>query len=254
MTSSIHILIILAGVFLVAVLLNVYMLRENFLTFNVSRSTIVKDASGNIVGTTEAQENSPLIDLKGNLVEVPLSGAPVDDKGKPVKRDVYRNYLSLDTDGDGDVLITDAPESDLSDNESSPSLEQGNTFSQLIKNLVSGTSTKKNGDLPLSYYSRKLEKPEILVDITPGSQNKNILNYSLDQTSQQPVTRANPIVNPDTPSLQQGADYSGNSGINKASSAYAVSQQAARRAEPCPVDLNDYIRKDSIPCYACTLK
>jgi len=228
------------------------MLRENFLTFNVSKSTIVKDANGIIVGTTEAQENSPLIDLMGNLVEVPLSGAPVDDKGKPIKNDVYNNYLSVDT--NGDVLVTDPPKSELSGNTSSPSLEQGNTFSQLIKQLVSGTSTKKNTDLPLSYYSRKLETVENPVNITPNSQNNNILNYSLDRVSQQPVTRANPIVNPDTPSLQQGADYSGNSGINKASSAYAVSQQVARRAEPCPVDLNDYIRKDSIPCYACTLK
>jgi hypothetical protein len=252
MSSSIHILIILAGVFLVAVLLNVYMLRENFSSFNITKLTVVKDESGNTVGTSESSENSPLIDPNGNLVEVSPSGVPVDNKGNPVLRDVYGNYLSVDA--EGNVIIKDAPEIQISDNVSSPSLKQGNTFSQLIKQLVSGSSTKKNGDLSLSDDSGKLEKPEIPVDITPGSQSNNILNYSLDQASQQPTTTANPIVNPDTPFLQQGADYSGNSGINKASSAYAVAQQEARRAEPCPVDLNDYIRKDSIPCYACTLK
>jgi hypothetical protein len=94
----------------------------------------------------------------------------------------------------------------------------------------------------------------ITKDQLPNRQSNDVLNYSLDPAAQQATAIIDPIVDPDTPFLQQGAGYSGNSGINNASSAYAVGQQAARRAEPCPVDLNDYIRKDSIPCYACTLK
>ena len=96
----------------------------------------------------------------------------------------------------------------------------------------------------------------ITKDVIPSRQSNDVLNYLLDPSAQQPtaVTSTKPTADATTPFLQQGAGYRGSDGINKARSAYAVSQKAARTATPCPVDLNDYIRKDSIPCYACTLK
>jgi hypothetical protein len=54
-------------------------------------------------------------------------------------------------------------------------------------------------------------------------------------------------------SLEQGAWFR-----NAASEGcpYAMGQQVDANAQPVPfpIDMNDYIRKDSIPCWGCTLK
>jgi len=245
MGSSTNIVIILAGVFLAAILLNVYMLRENFGTMSTT-DAVNKDAAAAVFGGVRPVQSGS---SKNNMLA--------------------NTSMIMDIDPSRDVIITsEAPKLITS-----PGLDQGNKFSHLIKQLISGGSTNedKANKNPTNYNSSyntlrdSYKKPldhinpigksiDTGLGITPSSQSKDVLNYSLDQKAQQPTTRSTPIVNPTTPFLQQGADYSGNSGINKASSAYAMAQQASRKAEPCPVDLNDYIRKDSIPCYACTLK
>ena len=83
--------------------------------------------------------------------------------------------------------------------------------------------------------------------LTPkDKQNKDVA----DRTTV-PVDRRLGSFNSDA--LQQGSWFRGADTSASGGCPYAAGQQG-QTAEPYPIDMNDYIRKDSIPCYGCTLK
>lgn len=77
---------------------------------------------------------------------------------------------------------------------------------------------------------------------------KDTQNAKLADRNASPVeTKVSSEVNSDA--LQQGADYRSSSECP-----YAQGQAPGGAVMPYPIDMNDYIRKDSIPCWGCTLK
>jgi hypothetical protein len=86
-------------------------------------------------------------------------------------------------------------------------------------------------------------------------QNKELLTYKMDKQSQQKCNNDDTPTDCDssmTPALAQGTDYSGANG--SVSSSYGLGQTSSKNAKPCPYDINEYVRKDSIPCWGCSLK
>jgi hypothetical protein len=80
--------------------------------------------------------------------------------------------------------------------------------------------------------------------LTPkDKQNKDVIERTI-----KPVDRRMTLFNSDA--LQQGSWFRG--AETAAGCPYAAGQQG-QAPVPYPIDMNDYIRKDSIPCYGCTL-
>ena len=84
-------------------------------------------------------------------------------------------------------------------------------------------------------------------------QMSNVAYTPKDVQSAKVANRSTDSVTTDTPdaksdALQQGQWFRQDQGCP-----YAASQ-AGGNPMPYPIDMNDYIRKDSIPCYGCTLK
>jgi hypothetical protein len=75
---------------------------------------------------------------------------------------------------------------------------------------------------------------------------KDVQSAKVIDRSTAPVLANTPTVNSDA--LQQGSWFRQDQGCP-----YAASQGGGNPM-PYPIDMNDYIRKDSIPCYGCTLK
>lgn len=75
---------------------------------------------------------------------------------------------------------------------------------------------------------------------------KDVQSAKVASRSTEPVEAKTTDANSDA--LQQGSWFRQDQGCP-----YAASQ-AAGNPVPYPIDMNDYIRKDSIPCYGCTLK
>lgn len=75
---------------------------------------------------------------------------------------------------------------------------------------------------------------------------KDVQNAKVADRSTEPITSKTAEVNSDA--LQQGSWFRQDQGCP-----YATSQ-APGNPIAYPIDMNDYIRKDSIPCYGCTLK
>lgn len=75
---------------------------------------------------------------------------------------------------------------------------------------------------------------------------KDVQSAKVAGRSTEPVTAKTPEVNSDA--LQQGSWFRQDQGCPYAASQAALAPMAN------PIDMNDYIRKDSIPCYGCTLK
>lgn len=74
--------------------------------------------------------------------------------------------------------------------------------------------------------------------------------YQLDKSQQ---SASNCPSQNTTVGLQQGADYRG-AQPQGAPCPYAQAQTAAQCSQPQPVDMSEYIRKDSIPCWGCNIK
>ena len=75
---------------------------------------------------------------------------------------------------------------------------------------------------------------------------KDVQSAKVAGRSTEPVVAKTPDVNSDA--LQQGSWFRKDQGCPYAASQAALAPMAN------PIDMNDYIRKDSIPCYGCTLK
>jgi hypothetical protein len=75
---------------------------------------------------------------------------------------------------------------------------------------------------------------------------KDVQSAKVAGRSTEPVIAKTPDVNSDA--LQQGSWFRKDQGCPYAASQAALAPMAN------PIDMNDYIRKDSIPCYGCTLK
>jgi hypothetical protein len=76
---------------------------------------------------------------------------------------------------------------------------------------------------------------------------KDIQNILLTERTSAPVIPKQPLTTSD--GLQQGQWFRGSS---DGACPYAMGQQSDIRF--APVDMSEYIRKDSIPCWGCTLK
>jgi hypothetical protein len=77
---------------------------------------------------------------------------------------------------------------------------------------------------------------------------KDLTNEDISKRSTEPVPPTAPKANSDA--LQQGSWFRS---ATDQGCPYADGQQAGKPV-PFPIDMNDYIRKDKIPCWGCTLK
>ncbi len=75
-------------------------------------------------------------------------------------------------------------------------------------------------------------------------QNMNVVNRKTN-----PVTTETPKASSNA--LEQGKWFRNE---NSEACPYATGQQATGFPQPNPIDMNDYVRKDSIPCWGCSLK
>ncbi len=146
--------------------------------------------------------------------------------------------------------------------QAAPAPAQGMKFSELIQSLLSmGTKQTAVDDRYASARGNDssvdpgfLDKVRSIVreevqTIKMGPKDK--VNAGLSQRSTEPVQTMTPQTNTD--SLQQGTWFRK---AGDGACPYANGQMSQETAQPIPypIDMNDYIRKDKIPCWACTLK
>lgn len=91
-------------------------------------------------------------------------------------------------------------------------------------------------DSPTEIAKEKLDRASLLRDIQQVVKNELLEQQKLTTASSQPVLNAgigtSALV---SPAMSQGQELS------------------TKREKNCPKDMNEYIRKDSIPCWNCTL-
>lgn len=78
---------------------------------------------------------------------------------------------------------------------------------------------------------------------------KDVQNAAVADRKTAPVKTETPEASSDA--LEQGKWFRNE---NSAACPYATGQQATGSPQPYPIDMNDYVRKDSIPCWGCNLK
>jgi len=95
---------------------------------------------------------------------------------------------------------------------------------------------------------RGIVHDEVSGQLGAGSNVKDHQNKAIaDRSSDIYTTDAPDKMSSD--SLQQGQDYQTDKDCP-----YAHGQTSGKNVDPYPIDMNDYIRKDRIPCWGCTLK
>jgi hypothetical protein len=94
---------------------------------------------------------------------------------------------------------------------------------------------------------RGIVREEVKGQISTTYTPKDVQSAKVAGRSTEPVVADAPSTT-NSDALQQGSWFRQDQGCP-----YAASQ-AGGNPMPYPVDMNDYIRKDSIPCYGCTLK
>jgi hypothetical protein len=110
----------------------------------------------------------------------------------------------------------------------------------ITKSSLDGTSVNNMTAIPAQDLSRDVKKIRMGV--------KDIQNILKSERNQKPVTTRTPQANSNA--LEQGKWFrSKNDGV----SPYGMGQQADAAFRPVD-DMSEYIRKDSIPCWGCTLK
>ena len=162
----------------------------------------------------------------------------------------------------------------------SPTAPSGMRFSELVKSLMTYTkeaekmasataaSTAPNAtkdsvspsptDMTTSKASNATDLKKMVSEevdsklknflLTPkDKQNKDIVDRSTDSDAKDSKKKTDFLSN----ALAQGQWFRG--AEQAAGCPYATGQQG-QAPEPYPIDMNDYVRKDSIPCYGCNLK
>lgn len=158
-----------------------------------------------------------------------------------------------------------------------PAAPSGMRFSELIKSLMTYTTQTEKAssatapkapnavepsptDMTSSKASNTKDLKKLVSEevdsklknflLTPKDmQNKDIANRSTNTDSEDSKKKTDFVSN----ALAQGQWFRGAATESSAGCPYAMGQQG-QGAEPYPIDMNDYIRKDSIPCYGCNLK
>jgi hypothetical protein len=132
-----------------------------------------------------------------------------------------------------------------------PSTPTGMKFSELVKTLMTygpiTEATPETEDIE-EIVSKEVESQLQKVKLGPKDQ----VNGKLSERTTEPVKPETPIA-PKTNGLVQGSWFRS---AAQEGCPYAQGQQVdpSLPPQPFPIDMNDYIRKDSIPCWACTLK
>lgn len=132
-----------------------------------------------------------------------------------------------------------------------PTTPTGMKFSELVKSLMSyGPITEESPETEdiQGIVSKEVESQLQKVKLGPKDQ----VNGKLSERTTEPVKPETPIA-PKTNGLAQGSWFRS---AAQEGCPYAQGQQVdpSLPPQPFPIDMNDYIRKDSIPCWACTLK
>ena len=162
----------------------------------------------------EAERNR-LTDSSGNRVPVPPPGVTVDASGN-VLSNRLKDLISILTQSSVPLKPAQDTVKDISNNSQPMPLE----------------SDMSNNDIAQFY---KMLKPQIHNDIT-NAVNKGFERSTVLPTNKKPNT-------PPSPAIAQGMAWPYGPG----------GQQHCNGPEDNP-DMNEYIRKDSIPCWACDVK
>jgi len=150
----------------------------------------------------------------------------------------------------------------------SQTLPSGLKFSELIKSLMSydgivaaQAQAKSNEVVPVVKKDpmptttdmdslKTFVADEVASQLTKYKLGpKDVQNAAVADRETIPVTTKTPDASSDA--LEQGKWFRNE---NSPSCPYATGQQATGFPQPNPIDMNDYVRKDSIPCWGCNLK
>jgi len=237
MTNNQRVVFVILGLFTIAIIINVFLSRENFFATDTSGNHVKTDSSGNTIDTGSAFSK---------LIQQLLGQTP--SSAQLGLGNQYTDSTNLDDsvlDDSTAVSEIDGVSYDISGNpltvfKSSSALDWQGDIEQ-IKNMLTNLAYSKNTNVT-------------------DTQNSDIVNYNLDLSQQQgceapktqkPIPLSSPFI--ESPCLEQGKHYTGSTNQPPACP-YAQAQQMAKTAKPYPIDMNDYIRKDSIPCYGCNIK
>jgi hypothetical protein len=179
-------------------------------------------------------------------------------------------FLLTDAFTDYTLQITDASGNKISKSiftipntipNTTPSLDQGKLLKDMINQMIgvppaSLTQSTLTGtpNADLSAYIQKTVQTEVNKSVK-DAQNTDALKYKLDKQSQQKCNDtdvATDCASPLTPSLAQGSEYCGANGAT--TTPYSQGQTSSQNSEACPYDMTEYVRKDKIPCWGCSLK
>jgi hypothetical protein len=163
---------------------------------------------------------------------------------------------------------------------STSTIVPGSKFSELIQALIaygglsnkSSKPTLSNNTTLSSNVSGSTEKPTMadsaasVEDIRKvvrdelSEQLKSVKTGPKDAVNEDISKRSTEPVKPETPSVQTNALAQGSWFQTAAQGCPYAQGQSQTQLDPSlqpipyPIDMNDYIRKDSIPCWGCTLK
>ena len=255
--TRVHIVGVVVGFFLVALAINYFTLYENFTMFTITdkdgKETKVQGSKLRVDPDSTAPTASTAPTVSTASTASTASGTtPNLEQGKSLKETVDKLLGSPKLDAGKTAVPTVSPNA----------LGGAPVLGAASAPLLSGTPILATV-IPANFIAAPVKDSE------KDKQNHKISNYNLDGDSQQATaierrerreTRTvesdckKPSGGCDSPCLLQGADYSGEG--DDSSTPYGQGQQSAKgvNAEPYPIDMNNYIRKDKIPCYACSLK
>jgi hypothetical protein len=222
MSNNQRVLFVIFGLFTIAIIVNVFLSREYFFaasdptaTTENAFSKLIQQLIGNSPSSNELAVGKYVTDASGSSVK-DASGSDVVGLGYDASGNPITGTSSVDWQGD---------------------IQQ---IKNMLSNLYSSNGTK-----------------------VKDKQNCDVVNYNLDSSQQQGCKETDTVEkvkiqslsSPYTKSacLEQGKHYTGTSN-KKPACPYAQAQRMAKTAQPYPIDMNDYIRKDSIPCYGCNIK
>ena len=141
---------------------------------------------------------------------------------------MYQYYILREGFADAQQAVPATPTTPLSP----PASQANNAIADILQKAITATPEAQEA-------TEKQDKAKLLRDIQQIVHNELIQQKKMTSSSSQPLLTQNQdgslMYTEESPASQQGKEMS------------------VARPKWCPHDMNDYIRKDSIPCWNCNI-
>lgn len=226
---SYHYIGVLIGFFVIALVLNLILLSEPYTDYTMS----IRDGSGN--------------ELTKSIFTLPSAKPALAPEQQAAVQQAVTAQLAAQQ-----AAATAAAQAAAA-KPSTKDVDLKDALDSLISGKKADTATEPTGVLKdvtgktkdlAAYVQEKVDKE--VKKTLKDAQSESAFGYKMDGSQQKCGGNGST-----TPALAQGSEFTGADG-----SPYGQGQQSCKKSEPepCPYDMNEYIKKDKIPCWGCSLK